>query len=642
VTGRRGPLPSAVLVFLLSSATAQASQAPAAPSLQAALERARETGLAGDRGWLRLLHYRGRPGHYESEADGPAFFLAAQGKTDPDAELSATVRSFFTPLTAAMEGARSARDRHPLCRFPARFLWLRSRLALAAADLPQPRCPELIDFVNRLHAQSVILVFSAYYLNNPASAFGHTFLRLRRGGPVGSDLLDYGVDFSADVDTTNAVFYAFKGLTGLFPGTFKRMPYYYKVREYNDYESRDLWEYELNLSPEALTMLVMHVWELAFTHFDYYYATENCSYHILGLLEAVDPELDLIDQLRVPVIPANTVKALFANRHLVRSVDFRPSVRTQFRRRVGGFDAARRDAVRSLALRPTATLPSDWSPETRSKVMDAALDYVDMKYGRALIANTSPAAADLRQSLMVRRATLGTGEADLSVPPPSEQQPERGHGSARVGTALGSTTGGELFQSFDMRLALHDLADPEAGYPRFAELEFLPTRLRWRMERQRLDLEDFALARVTSLTPLDPFDTHLSWTASLGAMTRTDDCAACVAGRVLLGMGGAVALGRPLTLFLTGDLEALYAPSGGWRFPFRAGVGPAAGLVMRVGPVTALARGDVRYYPRQPPSRLWHGRVVVRIPLRADCSLFAEAATQLRETNLRLGGLLYF
>ena len=25
------------------------------------------------------------------------------------------------------------------------------------------------------------------------------------------------------------------------------MPYYYKVREYNDYESRDLWEYELEL-----------------------------------------------------------------------------------------------------------------------------------------------------------------------------------------------------------------------------------------------------------------------------------------------------------------------------------------------------------------------------------------------------------
>jgi hypothetical protein len=208
--------------------------------------------------------------------------------------------------------------------------------------------------------------------------------------------------------------------------------------------------------------------------------------------------------------------------------------------------------------------------------------------------------------------------------------------------AVGSTTRGELFQSFDIRLALHDLIDPEGGYPRFAGLEFLPTRLRWRMEQHRLDLEDFALARVTSLTPLDPFDVHPSWTASFGAMTRTDDCAACLAGRVLLGAGGAVALGRPLTLFLTGDLETLYAPSGGWAVPFRAGVGPAAGLVLRLGPVTALATGDTLFYPRQWPGRLWHARMAVRVPLRADCGLFAEAATQRGETNLRLGGLIYF
>jgi hypothetical protein len=243
---------------------------------------------------------------------------------------------------------------------------------------------------------------------------------------------------------------------------------------------------------------------------------------------------------------------------------------------------------------------------------------------------------------MLRRATLGVGEADPSIAPPSDQRPERGHGSARVGTAFGATTRGELFQSFDMRLALHDLTDPDRGYPRFAELEYLPTRLRWRMEQHRLDLEDFAIARVTSLTPLDPFDTHVSWTASLGAMTRTDDCAACLAGRVLLGGGGAVALGRPLTLFLTGDLEALYAPSGGWRVPFRGGAGPAAGLVMRVGPLTALATGDLLTYPWQPPARLWHARTVVRVALPADCSLYAEGATQRGETNLRLGALLYF
>ena len=625
---------------MLSSASAWAGEGP--PSLEAALRRAQETGLARDKAWLRLLHYRGRPGHHKSEADGPGFFLAPGGKTDPEAELSATLRGFFTPLSPAMQEAKLARDRHPLCRFPARFLWLSQRLALAASDLPQPSCPELTDFVTRTRAQSVVLIFSSYFLNNPASAFGHTFLRLQRAGPAGSELLDYGVDFSADVDTTNALLYAFKGLAGFFPATFKRMPYYYKVREYSDYESRDLWEYELNLSAETLARLVMHVWELGFTYFDYFYVTENCSYHILGLLEAANPDLKLIDHVRTPVIPADTVKALFANRDLVKNVRFRPSVRTQFRRRVQAFDGAKRDAVRSLVLRPTASLPSEWSPEIRSEVVDAALDYVDMKHGRALLTNTSPAAAEIRQALMLRRAGLGAGEADVSLPLPGDQSPERGHGSARAGAAVGTTTRGELFQSLDVRLGLHDLIDAEAGYPHFAGLEFFVTRLRWRMEQRRLDLEDFAIARVTSLTPLDPFDTHLSWKASFGAMTRTDDCAACLAGRVLLGIGGSVSLGRPLTLFLTVDLETLYAPAGRWSFPLRAGAGPAAGLVLRLGPVTALATADSLYYPRQQPTRLWHARALVRVPLHTNISLFADGAAQRGETNVRAGGFVYF
>jgi hypothetical protein len=41
-------------------------------------------------------------------------------------------------------------------------------------------------------------------------------------------------------DTANPVLYAFKRLTGLVVGTVKLYPYYYKVREYNDHESRDL------------------------------------------------------------------------------------------------------------------------------------------------------------------------------------------------------------------------------------------------------------------------------------------------------------------------------------------------------------------------------------------------------------------
>ena len=76
------------------------------------------------------------------------------------------------------------------------------------------------------------------------------------------------------------------------------MPYYVKVQEYSNMESRDLWEYELTLSAAQVSRLVMHAWETRATHFDYYFFSRNCSYQLLALLEAADPDLHLIERLR--------------------------------------------------------------------------------------------------------------------------------------------------------------------------------------------------------------------------------------------------------------------------------------------------------------------------------------------------------
>ncbi len=85
-----------------------------------------------------------------------------------------------------------------------------------------------------------------------------------------------------------------KGLLGLFRGDFRKVPFHFKVREYNDFESRDLWEYELAFSPAELELFAAHLWELGSTYFAYYYLSENCWYHVLASIEVVRPELDLL------------------------------------------------------------------------------------------------------------------------------------------------------------------------------------------------------------------------------------------------------------------------------------------------------------------------------------------------------------
>ena len=179
------------------------------------LARARHLGLGTATAWLRLGHYRPKlTGGWQSQADGPAFFLAQHGADDPAAELDATLRAFFAPLPPEPTGtvdadratAKTPRDParvHPQCRFPARLLYLHAQLEFDPARLPIQNCPGVVEFWQRLQPRGISLVFSAYHLQAPASAFGHTFLRIDRAGDLtgGLELLDQGVDFSAEVDT---------------------------------------------------------------------------------------------------------------------------------------------------------------------------------------------------------------------------------------------------------------------------------------------------------------------------------------------------------------------------------------------------------------------------------------------------------
>src|SRR5512133_834737 len=112
-------------------ASASAVSHPDPAHLEQLLDRARAARLWEDAGWLRLGHYRPtRKGGFESEVDGLAFFRALRGKTDPRAELEATLRALFDdrPVLDELSDA--------MCRYPARFAFLARKLGVDLARLP--------------------------------------------------------------------------------------------------------------------------------------------------------------------------------------------------------------------------------------------------------------------------------------------------------------------------------------------------------------------------------------------------------------------------------------------------------------------------------------------------------------------------
>ena len=149
-------------------------RAARADYLNELLDRAEQMNLAERREWHILLHYRPALDGERviSDADDARFFLAPTGKNDPQAELAATLRAFFTPEPVGADPQPAQ------CAFIARYRWLKAELGFDARRLPPQTCVRFQHWFRELNAEAATLIFASAYLNNPASLFGHILLRL--------------------------------------------------------------------------------------------------------------------------------------------------------------------------------------------------------------------------------------------------------------------------------------------------------------------------------------------------------------------------------------------------------------------------------------------------------------------------------
>src|SRR5574341_92392 len=336
-----------LLVFNVGWVTAQ--EPPSNTYLEELRGQARSLRLADEREWHLLLHYRPRLfGGFESEQDDPGFFMSPNGKTDPQAELDATLTQFFSSELVG-------RSKQPAqCAFIARYHWLKERLAFNDARLTPISCERFDRWYADFEVQSITLIFPSAFMNNPASMFGHTLLRVdQKGQTEQTRILAYTINYAADVPPDAGVAYPVRGIFGFYKGYFSTIPYYLKVQEYRDIENRDIWEYRLRLSPDQLRRLLMHAWELGNAYFDYFFFKENCSYHILSLLEVAEPTLHLTDKSYLVTIPSDTIRLLVAEPDLVGDIAYRPSRATLVRRKRDQLSDVERNLLNRLVDNPS-------------------------------------------------------------------------------------------------------------------------------------------------------------------------------------------------------------------------------------------------------------------------------------------------
>ena len=534
------------------------------------VERSHTLNLASDRYWLSMVHYKpALGGGFKSQADDARFFNHPRGKIEPQLELDATIRAFFDV---------GGGDQNPICRFPARFHWLKQRLQINRQRLPAVACKEYHTWKTTLNAHSVTLVFPAAYLNGPSSMFGHTLLRINPGDRrKDAPLAAYALNYAANANPSdNDVFYAYKGIFGGYPGVFSIVPYYQKINEYSELENRDIWEYDLNLDQEEVDQLLRHAWEVRTIQFDYYFLTENCSYHMLSLLEVARPGTDLTDGFSVKAIPADTVRAI-VGAGMVDDINYRPSITTVINQRIGLLDSSQQAEVWALGSAEQVVQPAPKSQgtlATTSRILELAFDY--SRYRALQNAAIRDEHADQSYQLLKARSELPAGNVWPHITWP-KSQPEEGHRTSRVAFGAGRQDGGN-FISARFRPAYHDILDPLPGYSRGAQINFLDLRGRYFPDGNSLKLDKFTIIDILSLTPRDRFFKPVSWGVDTGFERMLSNDGATMGAQVKGGGGVTYKVAGDHLAYVLAQSELKVAK--GFENNYSLGAGALTGLLL--------------------------------------------------------------
>lgn len=555
-----------LFIFLLSVPPLFAHQARASedPYIETLLKRAEEQQIYKDRYWEVLLHYKHTTTGTKSPIDDPRFFLSPEGKRDPKKELEGTIRGFFQD--------EKTDEGHPRCRFVARYAWLKERLAIDESRLPPVSCKEFDEAYSKVKPKSAVLVFPAAYVNGPASTFGHTLIRI--DSDYQSKLLSYAATYAAFADDTNGVLYAFKGIFGFYKGYFTILPYYDKIKEYNDLEQRDIWEYRLNLSEEEVSKMLLHLWELKDIYSDYYFFDENCSYTLLYLFEAARPSLHLTDEFGAWVIPIDTLRAV-KREGLVESVEYRPSKGTRIRYLASLLEDEGKEL--SLKIAERKIRPDEMqgiSQDEKIKVLDLATEVVQLKYNKKRITKDEYQRDFL--NVLKSRSQLGRpGNGDYRIPEPV--RPEDAHGSSRLSFGIGMKDE-EFFQEARFRGAQHELSDPDGGYIEGSEIVFLGMTVRNTSTDGGARLEGLDLINIVSISPRNRFFKPVSWKVKTGLMQKTmsDGKDEIV---YHLNPGGGFAFKNDLIGLYYLMLETDANAGSGYRDKYSIGIGPSIGVI---------------------------------------------------------------
>ena len=329
--------------------------------------------LAVDPTWLKLLHYKDG----KSSITDKNFFIDEEGRTSSLKELKATLKAYGQKFT------KDESANHAQCRYPARYFWLSKQLKLEDYTTINSHCKRLLKWKLLKNTKSISVVFVSGYLGNPASAFGHSFLKINQSKESSKNLFDTTISYGALLpEKYNMPEYIFNGMTGGYEAAYSDKYYYNQDVIYSNQEFRDMWEYRLNLSQEKQTLFLLHAWELMGKKFQYFFLNRNCGYKVSEFLELVfdDSLKENATTWYAPIETFHRLKELDEKHHhtIINQVIYIPSMQQKLYSHYESLDAKEKTLISDMIENNLNIIPlkfSNLSSEKKGNALDFILSY---------------------------------------------------------------------------------------------------------------------------------------------------------------------------------------------------------------------------------------------------------------------------
>ena len=527
-----------------------------------------------DIAWLKLLHYEKNGSSYVSLVENDEFFIGNGGRYNAHKEFEQTIEQF------------NKKDDVKKCEFPARFIYLKNK-GLVEGSLD--KCDDYQKFLADVQPKAVTMLFTNAYMSNPSSLFGHTLFRIDTKRK-GTQLLAHGANFGADTGDESGVLYALKGLWGGYYGTFGIKPYYDVINLYNNIENRDIWEYELNFSDDELELFVAHMWEMKTAKIRYYFATKNCSYILLLMLEAIRPELDLSSDFSFYVAPLGTLKKVDKVDGFIKGANYRPSRQSKLNYRAEQMNDNQYEVFIDIIKRDEFDL-SKLSDDEKSDVLETAYQYVQYRYVEGDLE-----LKDYRKKsfkLLQERSKIANNKLFFEELKDGEN-PIKAHEPNQLSLSVGFRNGG-AFEEIGFKPLYNSLMDNSYGLLKGAEINLFEGKLRHYDNDDKYVLDEFNLLGIRSLSGANEMFSPFSYDIKFGYKEvfdakKDEDSGALVLD---LGVGQSYAITKNTLLYVMSVPNAVYG--GGLHNNGYLGLGFKSGIYYNNENVRLLAEAKQNF-----------------------------------------------